>query len=185
MIRRERTPTSDSPEGKPSITPYMIINKMMDLDWREDPRKGKSNIEVDRIWDYVGYPNYTDDISWCAATVNCCLKLCGYKTSDSIPVARSFETYGKSGEGLPVRAGDIVVFKRKDSGWKGHVGFLQKIDTSDKRMTLLGGNQSNKICLKTYPFKGALLELSTIRKITINEKIGEPDYETLKKWGLI
>ena len=89
--------------------------------------------------------------AWCAAFVNAIEKKCGRKGT-GVLTARSFLKYGS-----PVakpQLGDIVVFKRGNSSWEGHVGYYI---SEDKYSVLsLGGNQSNKVCYANYPISSVL-----------------------------
>lgn len=83
---------------------------------------------------------------WCAAFVNAVEKMCGRKGTGKM-LARSFLNYGTA-VGVP-QVGDIVVFKRGNSSWQGHVGYYV---SSDKEfVTSLGGNQGDKVCYAKYP----------------------------------
>ena len=92
---------------------------------------------------------------WCAAFVNSILHLHNIQGSESVNknplLARSFLGWGISAS--EPRYGDIVVFKRAGSSWKGHVGFY--IDTvykdGVKYYRVLGGNQNNQIGYDEYP----------------------------------
>jgi uncharacterized protein (TIGR02594 family) len=84
--------------------------------------------------------------AWCAAFVNGVLGAKGMTGTGKLN-ARSFLDWGQ-----PVRTptkGDIVVLERNGSSWQGHVGFLVSEDKDT--VTLLGGNQGNKVSVKTYP----------------------------------
>ena len=86
---------------------------------------------------------------WCAAFVNAVLKEAGIKGTGS-NLARSFLRWGVPVEGTP-ELGDIIVFKRGNSSWQGHVGFVCGVDSNDDtRITVLGGNQSDKVCKARY-----------------------------------
>lgn len=88
---------------------------------------------------------------WCAAFINAIEKKCGRKGTGKM-LAREYLKYGK-----PVstpQLGDIVVFKRGNSSWQGHVGYYAGEDKD--RILSLGGNQSNKICYAYYPKKDVL-----------------------------
>ena len=86
---------------------------------------------------------------WCAAFVNAVLKEEGIKGTGS-NLARSFLRWGVPVEGTP-ELGDIIVFTRGDSSWQGHVGFVSGVDPNDDtRITVLGGNQSDKVCNVRY-----------------------------------
>ncbi len=178
LLKRENERT-----GIISITPYEIMMKMIEKGWKENPLVGLSDPRIDRMWAYMGFKNFTDDQSYCAATLNACLKIAGYKTSRSIPVARSFEDYGEEIDVLTAKKGDIAVYKNIKSSWAGHTGFVDSVH--DGAIVLAGANQSNKMCLKAFPISGATLQLSSIRRITEKEKIGGIDFKTLKEWGLV
>lgn len=170
----------------PEYSPYGVMVAMMKQGWKEDPRKGHSTEEIDRIWDYVGFPGYTDDVSWCAASLNCCLKLCGYDMSDSVPVARSFASYGKEVKPGDERVGDIVVLAKRGSDWQGHVGFLENMSDSRLKLQLLGGNQSNEVNVSNYYVDNAsTYRLLSIRRISDTLKTKDQDIDTLKSWGLV
>lgn len=183
LENRRRPLTGECGPTVTAITPYDIMCKMIDQQWKEDPRQEHSDERIDRMWDYLGYPNFTDDQSYCAATVNCCLKLAGYPTSDCIPVARSFMTYAKtSGD---ICEGDIVVFEDFTSTWKGHVGFIKTYDPENKSFLVAGGNQKNKMCYDWYRFRGERLGIASVRKIQPSMDRGKTDIKTLTAWGLI
>jgi uncharacterized protein (TIGR02594 family) len=89
-----------------------------------------------------------DETPWCAGFVGWCMVESGY--IDDIPDyslgAVSWLNFGKSAH-RPV-FGAIAVKKRKGGG---HVGFV--VGRNKKRGTLfiLGGNQSDAVCVKEYP----------------------------------
>lgn len=95
---------------------------------------------------------------WCAAFVNACLASCGIKGTGLL-TARSFLKFGKKTD--TPQKGDIVVFKRGNSAWQGHVGFYVK-ETGTGILTL-GGNQSNKVCYQVYS-KTSLLGYREVEK---------------------
>ncbi len=170
------------PNLKPTITPYEIMCKMILHGWKENPVLGKSDPRIDKMWAYLGYSKFTDDDSYCAATVNACLKLAGYETSDGIPASRSLESYGKEVSITDAKEGDIVNFQVLNT-WKGHVGFLNHLD--DETLLVAGGNQSDKMCIKEFSFYSKNLVLKGFRRITEMNRVSGPDWETIKKWGLI
>ena len=89
-------------------------------------------------------------VPWCAAFLNGILRMSGKPTTKSNK-AISFAKYGS-----PTRSpkkGDIVVFR-------GHVGLFNGY-TGKGRISVLGGNQSNKVKISTYSKKSVV----TIRKI--------------------
>lgn len=93
-----------------------------------------------------------DEISWCSSFVNWCLKQCGVDHTKSA-AARSWEKWGEKID--EPKIGDIVVFRRVDSSWAGHVGFFVAQDK--ERILVLGGNQSNDVCFQWYKKSGSSL----------------------------
>lgn len=85
----------------------------------------------------------TDEIPWCSSFVTWCLESAGIKSTKNA-WARSYLNWGKKIE-KPI-PGCVTVFKRgTDSG---HVAFFVKDNGST--ITVLGGNQSNKVCYADY-----------------------------------
>jgi len=89
-----------------------------------------------------------DEIAWCASFINwCCLQV-GVKGTNSA-AARSFLNWGKKIELSEAVTGDVVIFKRGNSEWQGHVALYVGHDHTSVRV--LGGNQSNAVTVTTYP----------------------------------
>lgn len=115
--------------------------------------KGASNNPVVVQW-YADSGNRgvkDDSVAWCAAFVGAMLKAAGEKGTQSL-AARSYLNWGvKLNKPKP---GAIVVFKRGNSNWQGHVAFFLR--DLGERIEVLGGNQSDKVSITTYP-KSSLL----------------------------
>ncbi len=86
-----------------------------------------------------------DETAWCAAFVGSCLARAGLPHTGSL-AARSYLQWG-SKTTRPKR-GDIVVFKRGNSSWQGHVAFY--LGSDSKYVYVLGGNQSNMVKVSRY-----------------------------------
>lgn len=104
---------------------------------------------------------------WCAAFVNMVLLEQRLPTSefvsDNYLLARSFLEYGEAV--TEPEQGDIVVFKRGNTEWQGHVGFYVSTTTLSngaKVYNILGGNQDDTVNVKAYPVSRAL----GIRRVT-------------------
>ena len=101
-----------------------------------------------------------DETSWCSAYVNFIAKTTKHEFSGALD-ARSWLTTGLK-TAYP-EMGDIVIFWREDPlSWKGHVGFFIKRDKSG--IWLLGGNQSNQVCIMPYD-SGRVLDYRILQKI--------------------
>jgi uncharacterized protein (TIGR02594 family) len=102
-----------------------------------------------RILEYLhvaGFPDVqNDEDAWCAVFANWALVEAGQPGTQS-RMARSFLGYGKT-LAKPEK-GCIVVLKRGSNPIQGHVGFYSH--TKDKRVYLLGGNQSNKVSIASF-----------------------------------
>ena len=120
---------------------------------KENSIAGKDN---DRIVAYLKSTSLkgkiTDEIPWCSAFVNWCVKKSGTKGTNSA-WAKNWNNWGES-ISKPKR-GCIVVFERryKKKGAKkwtlgGHVGFYMGTDGGD--ILVLGGNQGNEINITKY-----------------------------------
>jgi uncharacterized protein (TIGR02594 family) len=96
---------------------------------------------------------------WCAAFVNAVLSLEGISNNDDhkFPLlARSFLEWGQEVDPKDIQVGDIVVFPRGNSSWKGHVGFYVGPHEHSDKWVILGGNQANSVRYDLYDPKRAL-----------------------------
>jgi uncharacterized protein (TIGR02594 family) len=88
-----------------------------------------------------------DETAWCAAFVGAMLERAGMDGTGKLN-ARSYLDWGKPVERKDAQPGDIVVFKRGNSSWQGHVAFFVK--DRGALIDVLGGNQSNAVNIKGY-----------------------------------
>ena len=82
----------------------------------------------------VGHPEIHDDeTAWCAAFVGHCIEVSGLKSTRALN-ARSYRSWGDPVPDIELaKDGDIVVFKRGNSTWQGHVGFFVGPHSAQKR----------------------------------------------------
>jgi uncharacterized protein (TIGR02594 family) len=84
--------------------------------------------------------------AWCSGFLEWTLARCGIRGTGS-GLARSWLAWGRESS---ERVGAVAVLWRDDpTSWKGHVGFVVA-GTADA-ITLLGGNQDDRVCEKAYP----------------------------------
>ncbi|MGE0764903.1 MAG: TIGR02594 family protein [Hyphomicrobiaceae bacterium] len=122
----------------------------LDHAWAElGQREIAGNASNPRVADYirrVGHPALADDATpWCAAFVGACLERAGIAGTGSLR-ARSYLAWGAASE-EPV-LGAIAVLSRGGHPAQGHVGFL--VGTTDERVVLLGGNQSDAVTVEGF-----------------------------------
>ena len=107
------------------------------------------NPEIIKYFNALGFDGESlkDETAWCSASHNWIHKESGLPYTGKLN-ARSWMEIGV--EILIPQLGDTVVFWRESKeSWKGHVGiFINRIDDD---IYVLGGNQSNKYCIKIYP----------------------------------
>jgi uncharacterized protein (TIGR02594 family) len=92
-------------------------------------------------------------VQWCAAFVNAVLQESELPDNYDHPnpyMARSFLEWGEAVDSP--QQGDVVVFPRGNTGWKGHVGFyLDSVVMNDTvYYRILGGNQGNSVSIDLY-----------------------------------
>lgn len=122
----------------------------------------KHNPEVVKYFQDLGFDasKLTDETAWCSAYVNWVARLSGLDYSQKLN-ARSWIEVGVEVDKDDIDYGHLVVFWRvSKTSWKGHVGFYVAEDQDN--IFVLGGNQSNQVCIKPY----AKTRLLTIRDIS-------------------
>lgn len=114
----------------------------------------KGNRDNPRIQQYLASVNLfdkADEIPWCSAFVNWCFTMDGYYGTSKAN-ARSWLDWGEKIK-EPV-LGSIVIFKRGNKSWQGHVAFV--LDWTDKYIAVIGGNQRDKVGIANYSKKNVL-----------------------------
>lgn len=137
------------------VTAYAIAQQELTLNVAEFP--GVANNP--RI---VLYHSSTDDgeapdeTAWCSSFVNYCVEQAGMDGTGS-KWARSWheKNWGQTVTDDP-RIGDIVVWRRQAPGQDGgHVAFFVE-ELADGFVRVLGGNQSDRLRISTYPKNGTI-----------------------------
>lgn len=138
--------------------PYQIARQELADNIYEFPGK-KTNPRIYLYHASTGHGD-EDSVPWCSSFVNYCVEKAGLKGTDS-KAARSWHEQGWGDEVTDApREGDIVVWRRQwtNAAGKpevgGHVGFL--VSANSTSITVLGGNQSGRVSIASYPRNGSL-----------------------------
>jgi len=126
------------------MTPYELARaEIGTVEWNNG-----SNPKVLAYYADAGHSWVKDDsVAWCAAFVGAMLKRAGMKGTGEL-TARSYLGWGEFVSIEDAKPGDIVVFKRGNSTWQGHVAFYVSCDA--KVVKVLGGNQSDQVKESDY-----------------------------------
>lgn len=112
---------------------------------QQEIRGGKHNPRIVEYHQKTSLKAKDDETMWCASFVCWCLEKANIKSPRSAR-AKDFLGWGKVL--LVPSVGCIAVFKR-DTG--GHVGFVAEVPKKgDKKIKILGGNQSNQVKVSSY-----------------------------------
>lgn len=143
-----------------NITPYTVATRF--LGTRELPGL-QHNPAIVAMLELVDRQIRDDETPWCSGFVNYVCWLLGVPRSGSL-AARSW-----LGQGTPVAltdaaAGfDVVILSRGSNAppadvreAPGHVGFFSSYDSKLNVVCVLGGNQSNQVCLERFPITRVL-----------------------------
>ena len=102
-----------------------------------------------------------DETPWCSAFVNWCALKAGFERTLKLN-ARSWLEIGEEINPDFAQLGDVVIFKRGTSDWKGHVGIYINQDLNS--IYVLGGNQGNMVNISPYP-KSKLLGVRRLKNV--------------------
>ena len=95
---------------------------------------------------------------WCAAFINALLSEVNI-TGTGSNLARSFLKWegGVSVDPREAEPGDIVIFRRGNTSWQGHVAILKSpLRASDEYAIVIGGNQGDMVKVSGYPVRDIL-----------------------------
>lgn len=90
---------------------------------------------------------HDDETAWCAAFVGFCLETAGIISTKKLN-ARSYLIWGKETK-TPLLGHIAVLWRISPASAYGHVAFFIKKDGN--YVWLLGGNQSDKVCIERFP----------------------------------
>jgi len=131
----------------------------------KEVRGSGNNPDIVNMFNVVTGRDYPDSTPWCALYMCYCLIQSGFKNFNTL-LARDFMKVGREVDLEDAVRGDIAVFKRGNSSWKGHVSGFIKVDGD--RILCLGGNQSDSVNLQWYSLHD-LLSIRRMRKEDLSE----------------
>jgi uncharacterized protein (TIGR02594 family) len=131
--------------------PWMKI-AVGELGQHERPGKRHNNPRIMSYLSAVGLSNW-DETPWCSAFANWCLWAAGIPGSGRAN-ARSWLDWGSALGPTHPRFGCVTVLRRTANPARGHVGFW--LGSHAGQAVLLGGNQSDSVCVKSYPLSHVL-----------------------------
>lgn len=141
-------------------TPMHMTLAKSYLGIKEVPGK-KDNPKIMGMYKTVGHAWVEhDEVAWCAAFVGAMLERAGLPSTRSL-AARSYLKWGVPVDAKDAQVGDVVVFKRGNSSWQGHVAFF--VRQTKSLIFVLGGNQANGVNIKGYA-KSKLLGIRRAQK---------------------
>ena len=137
--------------------PIPFMKAMSQIGTKEFPGE-EHNPKIIEYHDSCDLKAKTDEISWCSAFVNWCFLKSDIERTKSA-AAISWRKWGD--QTTTPNIGDVAVFRRVDSDWRGHVGFF--VAENKNNVLVLGGNQSNEVSFQWYPKRGKSIFLFQYR----------------------
>lgn len=134
---------------------YLLAKTEMDKNTKEVSGSG-NNPEVLKYHTSTSLQAKSDEVAWCSAFVNWCVKTAGFKPTGKAN-ARSWLEWGS--ELKEPEEGCIVVLSRGKEPWMGHVAFY--VRTEGNQILCLGGNQGDEVNISGYD-KSRVLGYRTI-----------------------
>lgn len=96
----------------------------------------------------------TEETPWCSAFANWCIQKAGGKGTRN-GYARSWLHWGKKLT-IPEQGCIVVLWRGSPDSDSGHVAFFEGYSQDRTHVKLLGGNQSDSVCIKEYPIRQVL-----------------------------
>jgi len=90
-----------------------------------------------------------DEVAWCSAFVNWCMKKAGIRRTGSAS-ARSWLNWGEM-LSEPRKGCVVVLWRNNPDSWQGHVGFYVGESANSSDIDVLGGNQNDSVNVSAYP----------------------------------
>lgn len=133
--------------ARPSDPPW-LKRAFADLGLKEVPGKG-SRPRIVQMYALAKNAGVKDDsVPWCSAAVNAWMVESGHAGTRSL-LASSWLDWGhKVDTSKPIRRGAVLIFKRGNSSWQGHVCLL--VEDNGSVLTVIGGNQSDAVTIARY-----------------------------------
>lgn len=147
-------------------TPYDFAREELAKDVKEAPGSADNPRIVAYHASTVGGPS-PDSVPWCSSFVNWCVEQAGQHGTRSKWALSWDEMHWGTDVTTTPQPGDIAVFERRwvENGINklgGHVGFY--VASDDNSVTVLGGNQGNRVSIANFPKASTNFKLRSIRR---------------------
>jgi uncharacterized protein (TIGR02594 family) len=108
-----------------------------------------ANPKIVRMFAKAGSPGVkSDEVPWCSAAMCAWVLDAGLVPTYSL-AARSWLTWGRPLDiNAPLPRGAIVIFRRGNHAWQGHVAIL--LEDRGTQLTVIGANQQNAVTIANY-----------------------------------
>jgi uncharacterized protein (TIGR02594 family) len=137
----------------------LVLEALQHIHVKELPGRSLANTEILRYFETSGHAWVdSDETPWCSAFMCHVVNACGGQLPGTNRLrARSWLTLApyeaeNIEHTIELETGDVTILYRngKNSVY-GHVGLFIDMSTDAQWLYLLGGNQSNRVCIKAYP----------------------------------
>src|SRR5262245_35272670 len=128
-------------------TPWMAVAEN-EVGVHETPGPG-DNPRIVEYHSATSFGARDDEVAWCSYFVNWSMQKAGISGPGSAD-ARSWLSWGTSLS--EPRKGCVVVLRRGNNNWQGHVGFCTNdSDPEGPDISVLGGNQGDAVNISHFP----------------------------------
>lgn len=146
-------------KSAPVVTPTVVSDGKRPIDWartqlgQKEVSGSKDNPVIQEYHSHARLgSSQHDEVPWCSSFLNAAADATGMeKTNDASAI--SWKKYVGDDTGDLVEEGDVILLTPAVSGSTGHVTMANKAfnRSKDKSFEGIGGNQSNSVCVASYP----------------------------------
>lgn len=131
-------------------TPYDYMRSLMGLREIKGSKHEPIIVEAFKLVGAGWIQN--DEEAWCGAIMGLCCIRTGYQTPNPTWTSIRAKAWSDVGQSIPIasaKKGDLVVVGRT-GGF--HVAFVHYVNPATRKLSILGGNQSDSVCVQPRTF---------------------------------